>query len=76
MKLNTVNVVEVIKNASTYIHAFDNDLNGALEALETLKRCILEDMPDMKKEDVEACLDDGEYLNGEYSVSLMRSVIV
>ena len=73
MKINTINVVETVENTVTHIHTF-MEITAEKEAMETMAKCIREDNPNIKDEDVESCVEDGEYQNETYTVSIIRSV--
>ena len=73
MKLNTVNVVEYADDAVLGVKSFSGDEAGIKEAEECFKVCIKENGENITDEEMDVCLEDGYFEQGEYQVFLTHS---
>ena len=82
MKVNTVNVIEYVNDAVLSIRSFvDDDVGegggeGNSEAEALFKKCIKENVIDgevASDKEIEVCLEDGYFEQGDYQVFLTHS---
>lgn len=80
MKVNTVNVIEYVNDAVLSVRSFmdadDNErirTEGNAEAEALFKECVKENGDNVTDEEMEACLEDGYFEQGDYQVFLTHS---
>lgn len=61
MKLQTVNVIQIFTGLVNSITSFNDDSMGNLEAEKLFIDLISEVDPSISHEDIQNCIDDGEY---------------
>lgn len=71
MKLATVNVIEYNNGTVNFVISFTDNKEGNVEAEALFKKIAKEN--GMEDSDVEICLEDGLYENGDYQIFLTRS---
>jgi hypothetical protein len=72
-KVDTVNVVQASDTGPTSVVSFSESPKGNKEAEALFTRIVKENEPDFSDEDVDACLDNGYYEDGSYSVYICHS---
>jgi len=73
MKIDTVNVIEYTDDTINGITSYDETPEGNVEA-ETHFRSVLEEHGDnLNEEEIQACLEDGYWEQGDYQTFLVHS---
>lgn len=76
MKLNTVNVTEVINASIAQVFSFTDDEEGNKEAEAIFKKLVKENGAKTTKKQIEASIEDGYFIemgNEDYSVFITHS---
>ena len=80
MKVDTVNVIEYRGESVENVHSFSDAVEhprikaeGNAEAEALFKACIKENGENVTDEEIEACLEDGYFEQGNYQVFLTHS---
>ena len=71
MKLNTVNVIERTDERLYSVRSFADNDEGNKEAEEFFVS-IMKEMEEISEDDLEICLDEGFYENGNYELALVH----
>jgi hypothetical protein len=72
MKLNTVNVVEIIEGTVRAIHSFTDDVDGNKSAQDLfLRLCQENEVP--PDENIDAAIEAGQITNGYWELVLIHS---
>jgi hypothetical protein len=71
MNLATVNVIEYNHGTVTFVTSFADDKEGNVEAEALFKKIAKEN--GMEDSDIEICLEDGLYEDGDYQIFLTRA---
>lgn len=71
--IQTVNVIQHDGCGVQSIHSWQSDSYGNEEAEKFFTGVIKEDEPAISEEDISACLDNGHYEQGTFSVFLTHS---
>jgi len=75
MKLNTINVIEYVKDAVVGIHSFSNDEAGVEEAEVCFYDVVKENGDNLLDEEIYGFVDEMYFEQGDYQVFLTRSTL-
>ena len=73
MKVNTINVTEMADDAILGITSFSTDEEGKAEAEERFRFCVKENGENVTDEEIEDCIEDGYFEQGNYQVFITWS---